>query len=222
MDAWSHDRKKPKMRASAWANPPSSVAIGLIVIKWWFGPPTTRCTTTCLEGWCVPSWNLSQTLKFIPSMKCFSTFDHCSTWTLSRCAEPFESASSNGLAFPFRLVSHRPRRWPSWPIALPKKIPPPKVCSNFPKPIPIELWRWIRSMWEMFGVLVHAGAPSFEALASVPPWTWPACPPMTCEKDSMSWPNERRWNFEGWCVKNSKTWRHHERHWCVPDPSATW
>ena len=171
MDAWSRDHKKPKMLVSVWANPPSSAAIGLIVIKWWFGHPITRCTTTCLEGWCVPFWN------FIPDVEIYSIDDvldlrplqHLDVESLS---EPFESESSNGLGFPFRLVSRRPRRWPSWPIALPKRSHHPR-CVPTSRTDPDRVWRWIRSMWEMFGVLVHAGAPSFEALASVPPWTWP-------------------------------------------------
>ena len=186
------------MLVSVWANPPSRAAIGLIVIKCWFGPRITLYDDMSRRV-------VRSILEFVPDVEIysidevFSTFDHCSTWTLSRCAEPFESVAMD-------WHSHFDWYRPTKTLAklanrIAKKDPTTQVCSNFPKPIPIASGAFVDV--GMFGVLVLAGAPSFEALASVPPWTWPACPPMTCGKDSMSWPNERRWNFGDWCQNSN-------------------
>ena len=189
--------QKPKTRAS-YMNPRSSVATGLIVIKWWFGPPITRCTTTCLEGWCVPFWNLSRTLKFIPSMRCSSTFDHCNTWTLSRCAEPLRLRQAmDGIPISIGIADQDAGQ-----AGQPHCHKDPTTQGVFQpvEPIPIAFCAGFGRCGDV-GVLAHASA--VEALASVPPWTWPACPPMTCEKDSMSGPTNGA--TRGLVCKNSKT-----------------
>ena len=190
-------------------------------IKWWFGPPITLYDDMSRRV-------VRSILEFVPDVEIYSIDE------VFLDLRPLQHLDVESLC---RTIRNRVKQWTGIPISIgiastktlaklanriAKKDPTAQGVFQLPETDPDRALALDSvDVGDVWGVGSRWGA-KLRGLGIRSALDLARMSTDDLRKDSMSWPNEPLWNFEGWYVKNSKTWPHREKPWCVLALLATW